>query len=371
MQLKSRWVQTAVLALFPLGLIACHPAKSDDAAPPMFSDDHGVLTVPATSPLRTHIAVQSVGQAGAGAALDLPAAVEADPARVVSIVAPAAGRVLALKVGLGQHVRRGQVLLILASGDFAQARADAQKADDAADLAKKALDRAHGVLALGGAATKDLETAQSSYNQALAEQIRARAKLASLESSANGRSRQLIVAAPQSGVVTTLAVAAGAQVNDAAAVLMTVTNLDRVFVTANVAEGDIGKVTPGAAASVSLTADPQHPLSGRISEVSPSLDADTRRQKVRIALANGNGRLLPNMYATVRLPAPSSGGVYVSQSALIMNNDALSVLVEVRPWVFMRRAVKIGDETNTAAQVLSGLSAGDRVVVRGGVLLDD
>jgi len=54
-----------------------------------------------------------------------------------------------------------------------------------------------------------------------------------------------------------------------------------------------------------------------------------------------------------------------------MNNDSLSVFVEVRPWVFQRRAVKIGDETDSNARVLSGVKPGDRIVVRGGVLLND
>jgi cobalt-zinc-cadmium efflux system membrane fusion protein len=336
----------------------------------MFTDDHGLLTVPGSSPLRAHLAVEPVVEGGGGAMLELPGAVEADPARVVNILAPATGRVVALKVELGQHVQRGQAMLVMASGDFAQARADTDKAQDALDLAKKTLDRARGVQALGGAAAKDIEAAQSAYNQALAERARAREKLAALDN-ASGRSRQLVVTAPQGGVVTTLAVAPGAQVNDPTAVLMTVTNIDRVFVTANVAENDIGKVKAGSAVGILLMADPYHPLSGRISEVDPELASDTRRQKVRIALSNPGDRLLPNMYATVSLPAPSVGSVYVPQSALIMNNDALSVLVEVRPWVFARRPVQIGDESNSAAQVLSGLAPGERVVVKGGVLLDD
>jgi cobalt-zinc-cadmium efflux system membrane fusion protein len=77
------------------------------------------------------------------------------------------------------------------------------------------------------------------------------------------------------------------------------------------------------------------------------------------------------MYATVRVNGSLNGGAVVPQSALLMNNDVTSVLVEVRPWVFQRRAVRIGDETEADARVTSGLSPGDRVVVRGGVLLDD
>ena len=350
---------------------ACRPHTDQAGAAPMFNDDRGVISVPAGSPLRSHLSVQPVDGTVVGGTLDLPAAVEADPARVTNVLAPLTGRVVALDVALGQRVKRGQILAVIASGDFAQAEADDRKAADALDLTRKALTRARAVQAAGGAAGKDIEAAQSAYAQAQAEQARAQSRLVTLNGGARGHAQNLTLKAPQSGVVTALATASGAQINDPAATLMTVTNLDRVFVTANVAEDDIAKVKPGENAAVILAADPDHPIRARITQANAFIEADTRRRKVRIALANGEGRLLPNMYATVRLAAPAAGGVFVPQSALLMNNDVVSVLVEVRPWVFRRQAVKIGDETETAAHVLAGLKSGDRVVVRGGVLLDD
>jgi cobalt-zinc-cadmium efflux system membrane fusion protein len=362
----------AALCVGQIGLLcACHKPADAGASAPMFTDDHGVLSVPGSSPLRWRLAVQAVGATAGASTLDEPAAVEADPARVANVLAPLTGRVVALEVGLGQRVARGQVLAILASADFAQARSDEEKARDAADLAAKALERARGVKEAGGAAAKDLEVAESANTQAQSELTRARTRLASLGAGAAGGSRQLVLKAPQSGVVTALAIAAGAYVDDPTATLMTITNLDRVFVTANVSERDIGKVALGAPAQIILAADPDHPLAGKVAEIDALVQPDTRRQKVRIALADRDQRLLPNMYATVRFAAPAAGAVYVPQSALLMNNDATSVLVEVRPWVFQRRRVQIGDETDTAARVLSGLTAGERVVVRGGVLLND
>jgi len=364
----------AVVALsggLALSFAACQrPASDVGAGAPMFADDHGLLSVPAMSPLRSHLVVATVGANGAGGGEDLPAAVEVDPARVANITAPLTGRVIALDVDLGQRVRRGQVLAVIRSGDFAGAKADDDKARDALDLATAALARAKGVRAAGGAADKDLEAARSAYNQAQAELTRARSRLDSLSV---GSGRDLVLSAPQSGVVTTLAVAAGAQVTDPTAVLMTVTNIDRVFVTANAPEDEVGRVAVGAPVEIILAADPSHPLHARITQADPLLQPDTRRQKVRIAMSNPGGRLLPNMYASVRLAAASvaAGAVWAPQSALIMNNDQITVLVEVRPWVFQRRPVRIGDETETVARVIEGLSAGDRVVVKGGVLLDD
>ena len=358
-------------ALILAALAGCHRPVSSAATAPMFTVDHGLITVPAGSPLRTHMAVEPVRGGEQAAIIELPGQVEADPARVANVPAPLTGRVVALKVGLGQHVRQGQVLAVLASGDTAGAYSDAEKAADAAETAGKALERAKGVQAAGGAAQKDLEAAQSAFNQAQAELARARARLAALNGAARRDSHDLVLTAPQTGVVTTLAVAPGQQVTDPTAVLMTVANVDKVYVTANVPESQIGSFPAGAEATVVLAGDPGHPLRGRISETDPMVQPDTRRQKVRIVMGNPGGRLLPNMYASVRVNGRVAGGVFVPQSALLMNNDSVTVLVEVRPWVFERRAVRIGDETETAARVLSGLAPGDRVVVRGGVLLDD
>jgi cobalt-zinc-cadmium efflux system membrane fusion protein len=180
-----------------------------------------------------------------------------------------------------------------------------------------------------------------------------------------------MLTAPQNGVVTTLAIAAGATVSDPTATLMTVSNLESVYVTANVAESDIGQIAIGDRADIDLVAYPGRTLHGRVAEVNAVIQPDTRRQQVRVVLPNTDGRLLPNMYATVKIAIPSAGKVFVPQSALLMNNDTVSVLVEVQPWVFRRRAVQIGDETDTTAHVLKGLKAGDRVIVRGGVLLND
>ncbi len=355
-------------------LVLCHcgaPTSSATGDVTMFTDDHGLLTVAESSPLRRHLEIQPVASGAKSLTLELPAAVEADPARTVNIVAPLMGHVVSLKVALGDRVVRDQVLAQLASGDLAQVYADEDKAQDALELARKVLDRARGVHQAGGAADKDLEAAQSGFNQAQAEATRAHARLQSLNGAATGHVRELILTAPQNGVVTSLALAAGSQVSDPTATLMTVTNLDHVFMTAYVAEGDIGKITLGMEAEIALTAYPNQPLHAKVTEINAIIEPDTRRQKIRIDLANDDRRLMPNMYATVRIAIPAMGGVIVPQSALLMKNDAVSVMVEVKPWVFQRRTLHIADETESSASVLSGLEAGDRVVVKGGILLND
>jgi len=353
-------------------LAGCHFSDKPAAEPaPEFTIDAGVITVPEGSALRTHLEVAVVTAQGAGSTLDLPATIDADPAHVVNILSPLTGRVVGLNASLGAPVAKGVVLALIASGDLAQAYADVQKADDQEALAAKALVRATGVLAAGGAATKDLEAAQSAVVQASVEQQRARTRLQSLTTTTGNNAHDLVITSPQDGVITALAIANGAQVSDPTATLMTITNIDQVFVTAYVPEAKVGSVTTGLRAEIDLTAYAGEVLHGVVSQVNDLLEPDTRRQKIRISMANADHHLLPNMFATVKLPVVTPGQVSVPQSALMMNNDAISVLCETSPWVFERRAVVTGDENRDTVTVVQGLKAGERVVVKGGVLLNE
>jgi len=299
--------------------------------------------------------------------------VEANPAQVVNVLAPLTGRLVALKVGLGDQVRRGDVLLEIASPDLDQARSDVEKAVDALDLAKRALERTRGVMDAGANAVKDLEAAQSAYNQALAEDVRAHERLKTLLGDARlgSKSRLLELRAPGAGVVTALNVAAGGFINDTTATLLTLSRLDRVWVTAQVPEHQIGAIAKGQAVDIALDAYPGQVWHGRVSLVSPVLEPDTRRAKVRMEFANADGRLKPNMFATASFAVQQAAPVTVPTSALLMNNDTTTVMVETAPWVFTRRTVELGREDGETVRILSGLKAGERVVTRGGVLLND
>lgn len=362
----------AVLAM-ALGVNACSHGGNEAADQvPSFTVDHGLIKVPDGSPLRKELVVQPVQLRQAPHAMVFPANVEADPTHTANVLPPLTGKVLELKVGLGDHVTRGQLVAVIDSGDYAQAYADVAKARDALDLAKKMLDRARGVQAAGGNATKDLEAAQSNYNQAQAEFNRAQVRLASVggtQSAAAARPMQ--VTAPTSGYVTALSISPGTYVNDAAAVMLTISNLDAVWITANVPESDVGLIGKGNKVDAVLSAYPNTVFHGTVSFVNPVLQSDTRRDLVRAVFVNADGRLKPNMYANVSIDVPQSAQVFVPESALLMNNDNTSVFVEVAPWTFERRTVDLSYDETDGTRVLKGLKAGDRVVVRGGVLLND
>lgn len=350
-----------------------HAATVAAAPTPMLVRQGNRLSVPDGSPLRDRLRVATVGEQASPHDVSLPATVEANPASTVNVLPPLTGKLVELKVRLGDTVKRGQVLATMTSPDLAQAVADAQKARDALDLAQHALVRARGVNEAGSNATKDVEAAQSAVAQQTAELRRSETRLRSLGADGSGaQAGQLLkIVAPMSGTVTALNAGAGANLNDATATLMTVANLDSVWVTVNVPENVVGAVAPGQNVTVTLAAYPGRRFTGKVGFVSSVLDADTRRAKARIVFPNPDGLFKPNMYATAVLGVPQAAQPQVPASALLMNNDAVSVFVEAEPWTFVRRVVELGREDGDQVRIRSGLNAGERVVVRGGVLLND
>jgi len=321
---------------------------------------------------RKNFRQQGLGSAAPTHSIDIPGVVEANPANTVNILPPLTGRLTDLNVKLGDTVKAGQVLAVMSSPDLSQAYSDADKAHDALDLAQKALQRAEGVNSAGANAIKDLEQAKSNVNQATAEFNRTEARLKSLGVASNSnKTRSLTITAPVAGIVTALNNGKGAYINDATATIMTIANLDSVWVTANVPEDMVAALHKDQDAEVSLQSYPGQLWHGKIATVSAVLEPDTHRNKARILFKNTDGRLKPNMYANVKLSVAQSSKLMIPTSALLMNNDSVTVFVETAPWNFVRRTVTIGSEDGDQVSVLSGVAATERIIVRGGVLLND
>jgi cobalt-zinc-cadmium efflux system membrane fusion protein len=331
------------------------------------------VTVPEGSALRTKLAIEPVAEKEIRRDLVLPAVVEADPSHLIKVAPPLAGRVTQLKVQLGERVQAGQPLVVIDSPDLAAAYSDYDRATVLLALAQKNRDRQRGLEKVGGAALKDLQQAETDYVTAEVEFQRATAHLKQIgvDPDTANKSRTVTVVAPMAGSVIDLGVAPGEYWNDATASLMTVADLSTVWVTASVPESNTALVAKGQAVDVVFAAYSGEVFKGQVLFVSDVVDPDTRRTKVRIAFDNPATRLRPGMFANVSFHAPSQSLPAVPTSALVLKDDASQVFVETAPWTFQARSVDIGFQQGDEAVLTSGVKAGDRVVVKGGVLLGD
>jgi membrane fusion protein, heavy metal efflux system len=340
---------------------------------PMLIREGARISIPDGSPLRGKLTVGPVAQREIQRKLVLPAVVEADPARTVKVLPPVTGRVTDLMVQLGERVVQGQDLAVIDSGDLAQAYSDIEKARSVLTLTKKGLDRQLGLEKAGGAAIKDREQAQSDYDQAVAELERAQSRLRAIGVPADQKeqSRLLTLKAPAAGSVIDLQVARGAFLNDPTAAIMTIANLGTVWVTANLPEKDTALVTTGQDVDVVFSAYAGEVFAGKVLFISDVLDPDTRRTKIRIAFENPDMKLKPNMFADATFLAPRQTMQVVPTQALVLKEETDRVFVEVAPWTFEARPVEVGFQQGDQAVVEHGLKAGERIVVKGGVLLND
>jgi cobalt-zinc-cadmium efflux system membrane fusion protein len=362
-------ILAAALMTHGFGLLGAGKATSSEATPLIRQGER--IIVPEGSPLRSRLTVSPARAEEISAKLVLPGIVESDPARTAAVLSPVGGRVVELKAALGDRVRQGQVLAVIDSADLAQAHDDNDKAADALQLAQKNLTRQEGQYQLGTASTRDLDQARSDQAQAAAEFARTQAHLKVLGAANTPRTSLLQVTAPVGGSITVLNIARGNMINDPTQALMTVADISTVWVTALVPEKDVAAVAKDQDAEVVLAAYPARTLHGKVLFVSDVIEADSRRDKLRIAFPNPDSSLKPNMFATVTLQGPKQTRVTLPTAALLMNNDRTTVFVATAPWTFERRAVEAPLEEGTTVAVESGVKAGEQVVVKGGILLND
>lgn len=362
-----------IVALFTKGFGLFGDSSGPTTEIPVLVKHGDTVQIPEGSPLRDRIGVAPAPVESVASRLVLPGVVESDPARTAAVLTPLSGRLLELKVALGDRVAAGQILAVLDSPDLAQAYDDDDKAADTADLTDKNLRRQEEQFKLGTASARDLDQARSDHAQAAAEYTRTQARLKAIGAPAAGArgTRLLTVRAPVAGSVTSLSVAPGTMLNDPTQPMMTIADLSVVWITAQVPEKDVAAVSKDQAADVALEAYPGKALHGKVLFVSDVIEPDSRRDKVRIAFANPDYSLKPNMFATVTLQGGKQSRVVLPTAALLMNNDRTSVFVETAPWTFERRVVEPQLEEGPTATIRSGLNGGEKIVVKGGILLND
>lgn len=153
--------------------------------------------------------------------------------------------------------------------------------------------------------------------------------------------------------------------------LYRIVDLATVWLIADVFEQDLAAVALGERAAVTLKAYPGRSFTGRVAFIYPSVGGDTRTARVRIELANPDGLLKENMYATVEIAAPARRPApAVPLSAIIDSGARQVVLIDHGDGRFEPREVRLGTRGDGYAEVVEGVRAGDRVVTSANFLID-
>ena len=318
----------------------------------------------------------------------------------VAVIGPVnEGRIVRLYAGQGTRVRKGQKLADLESADIDQAEADYLKAladhenarrSSAAEikLAQENYDRAKLLYEQRITAGKNLQAAEhdlevakaaaeNSINGTNASLIAARRHLLILglkDSAIDSLSKRTDLASvfslnsPIDGIVVERNATVGASVGTDAN-LFKIIDLSRVWIDANVFEKDLQQVRAGQEVKLTVPAFPGSTFSGRVILINSVVDPDTRTVKVRTEVANPDGRLKPDMFANVQIvTALNRTAISIPQSA-VLNDEGKTVVFIAEGNGYKKRQVQAGIQSNDRVEIVDGLTAGDKVVVKGNYLL--
>jgi cobalt-zinc-cadmium efflux system membrane fusion protein len=305
-------------------------------------------------------------------ARELPASgrVQCDDARIARLAALVPGQVRGLRVSIGDEVHQGDVVFSLNSRDAALAIEDRVDATRDVDLAAKTLAMNKDLFEHKAVSRIVLDQSQTDYDKARARLERTETALSAFGLGAEANSAVIPVASPLAGTVLERHISEGQFVQADSAPLIVVADLSSVWVMADVFERDLSSLHTGDAATVTTAAYPNEEFHARITHIGDAVDPATRAVPVRLVVANPQGRLKPEMFATIRVDiGATEPALTLPSSAILTEGDHDFVYVEIKPGVFARKPVEVSVEAGDERRVKGGLTAGDRVVTTGALLL--
>lgn len=296
------------------------------------------------------------------------------------VLAPVSGPVSRILVPLGAQVARGSALATVSSPDFAAAVAAFRKAESSYRQLSRVAALDEELFKTDAIAHRDVEQAQTDAAAAAADrdaslqQLHAlgvdAATIAAIQAGKSVGPVEAVIRAPISGTVVEKLINPGQLLQAGTTPTFTVADVSSMWVTANVFESDLAAVRKGANATISTDAG-KYPIPGVVDNVADLVDPNTKATAVRIVAPNPSGVLKRDMFVRVAIQADAQqSGFLVPTSAVLRNEENLPfVFVALPAGGFNRRQITLGPRVGDGYQVLTGLTAGDKVVTEGALFL--
>jgi membrane fusion protein, heavy metal efflux system len=287
---------------------------------------------------------------------------------------PIACRIVSVTAALGQFVKAGQVLAVLESPEVGRARSELLTAQARLELAQRVLERKRGLSAERIVAQRDVQEAEANQLSAEAE---LRAATGTLQSLGVGQSDALATESPRFSLRSPIAGtliernAVQGRMVEPSQPLFRIGDLSHLWLTVHAFERDAVRVRPGTIARVTFLALPGKAFTGKVILIGRQVDLDSRTIPVRIEIANKDGVLRPGMSANAFLKVGNEMGTLLAVPAASLQRvgERWVLFIPRSEDTFEIREVGRGRDLGSEVEVLSGLKAGETVVVDGSFLL--
>ena len=291
-----------------------------------------------------------------------------DSARLAEVNPRAPGVVREVRADIGTPVRQGSPLAVIESAELGGDQARVQASRSRVRLAETSYTRARQLYEEGIGAEKDAQAARQELDAAKAELAAAESGLAMIGGVAEGTPRYTL-SSPIAGVVTQRQATVGRMVHQDE-VLFEIVNTSRMWAEVQVPETDLSRVRVGQTVRLTVQGLEGQEFSGTLSYVAPQIEPQTRTATGRVSLANPDGVLRNNMFASGRISVGDGRGtVVVPRTALQRAQGAHLVFVRMAEDLYEARRVQPGPANGDVVEVRGRVAPGDEVVTVGSFLL--
>lgn len=344
--------------------------KAQEKVKAAFSTTTDSISVEANTNLPVRFVTE---EAIAGKPLPLPAfaaRVSTVEALTSPSFAPLAGRVVKVNVRLGDHVNEGDRIIEVRTADLPSLQHDLRAAQLAIKTRKAIVERLEKLVEGRVASQNDLMVANGELDEAKLAAQAASEKIRSLSIQQEGPASYWVLA-HRSGTVVQLDAPVGKLVGPSSdKPIATVAELSEVLVLADVAQKNVTSISAGHTAGIILPDHAGTGVEGQVESVSDVVDPERQTVPVRIRVSNTQKLLRPNAFVDVVITPPGDGTVVtVPATAIVSDGTSAVVFVETKPGTYLRRTVDVGRQSKERAEIISGLSTGERIVSTGALLL--
>jgi membrane fusion protein, heavy metal efflux system len=382
---RSFIIFTSVLLALMTAASGCDraPGNAVVAPPPADPATAGIVILPAADSSRIGLVVQPVTRSEFRTSRDFPAIVQPNQRALAGITTLVRGRVVDVYVDLGQQVKANALLAILYSSELGLAQSAYLKSRAKLHVAEQAYGRAKFLLQEKVIGEAEAQRRQAEMLSMQAEGLEARnhSKLLGMsdeEMRRLDRTREIRshvpIVAPFAGRIIERNLVRG-EVVETTEKLFVVADLSEIWLRANIPEKDIPFVhsihtSGGRQAEVRINAYPKEVFKATITYVGDVLDPATRTMQLRLELPNPEGKLKPEMFATIRLYSESQPDrLAVPESALQRDRDRTFVFVQRNANEYEARDVQVGESNGTFTTIHDGLAEGEPIVTQGAFIL--
>ena len=379
-------VKTCVVLVACIAVVACgrrgedapKPAAATPAAaePDTHKEDATTVEVDEGMLRDLRLTTRAVETRAGGELVVLLGELAVDQRAYAEVGAPAAARVTRVLANAGDSVRAGQTLAELTSPELGRVRAEYLSASARLKLAEAALDRKRGLAAEKIVPLREVQEAESAVGEARAALRAFRAAIGAFgveppEDDGDGAtSSAFALRSPDAGAVIERTAVVG-QLLDPAVPAFRIGNLSTLWLNVHAFERDAVRIRQGVSARLSFSALPGQDFQGRVTMVGRQVERESRTVLIRIEVKNSGALLRPGMSAAATLPVGQSGAsiLTVPVAAVQRVRNEWCVFLAKDANHFEIRRIGRGRDLGGEVEVLSGLRAGETVVVDGAFLL--